>query len=253
MLKVIALQPGITPTWPSEPDPASQYYWRREADLYADGLPAGTPFRLPHCVQFARRDGSIALWLEDRGEPDGSWPVRAFGEVAVRLAQMPEIEDPPPWLARTWLRRYLELRAAHVDEDLAVWRRREDILERLDAAPRVLVHNDFHPGNIFAPHDPTVIDWAFGGLGPPGADAGELAADSLYDGFARVEDADALIAAVWDAYASSLVPELLDDAEFAFFAGTALRYAWTASWSERFAAVHAAVTRALRARLPSFA
>jgi hypothetical protein len=248
VLKHIALGAGGTPTWPSEPEETSPHYWRREALVYEHGLPVSAPFRLPASASFARADGSVALWLEDAGErPGGDVPA-----IAARLAGMPRLDDGPAWLARPWLRRYLELRAHRIDPDVPAWRAREEILARIDAAPTVLVHNDFHPGNVFPRDgDMVVVDWAFCGLGAVGGDAGVLAADALYDRAADIDDPERFLVEVWEAYAAELDPALVEDAEYVYFAGNALRYAWSAGWDDHFAAVYRAVTSAA-ARLPSF-
>jgi hypothetical protein len=253
VLKHLALGAGGTRTWPSEPDVGSPHYWRREVEVYAHGLPAAVPFRLPACTTFERPDGSVALWLEDVGDPE-PWPDADIVDVARRLAAMPALDDGPAWLARDWLPRYLELRAFRFDPELVYWRRRDEILARIDRGPRVLVHNDFHPGNIFRPGgDPVVIDWAFTGIGVPGADAGVLAGDFLFDGFYPPEEAQHLIELVWDAYSAALDPALVPGAEFAYFAGNALRYGWAPAINEHFASVHAALAAAAAARIPSFA
>jgi hypothetical protein len=248
VLKLIALGAGGTPTWPSDPAETSPHYWRREALVYEHGLPANAPFRLPACESFTRDDGSIALWLEDAGEPPGGdVPV-----IASRLAGMPRLEDGPAWLARPWLRRYLELRAHRIDPELPAWRAREEILARVDAAPTVLVHNDFHPGNVFPRDgDMVVVDWAFCGLGAVGGDAGILAADALYDGAVAADDPERFLVSVWEAYAAGLDPALVEDAEYVFFAGNALRYAWSTSFGDHFVSIYRAVSK-VAARLPSF-
>lgn len=252
VLKHIALGAGGTRTWPSEPEVDSTHYWRREVEVYEHGLPPGVPFRLPACTGFERSDGSVALWLEDVGDAE-PWPDDDIAEIARRLASMPLIDDGPAWLARDWLPRYLDLRAYRFDPDLIYWRRREEIVSRIAAGPRVLVHNDFHPGNVFRPGgDPVVIDWAFMGIGVPGSDAGILAGDILFDGFYGPEDAEHVLELVWNAYAEALDPALVGEAEFVYFVGNALRYGWAPAFDERFAAVHAALAAAAVARLPSF-
>ena len=157
------------------------------------------------------------------------------------------------WFARDWLPRYLDLRAFRFDHELPYWRQRAEIVARVEAGPPVLVHNDFHPGNVFRPGgDPVVIDWAFCGIGVPGSDAGILAGDILFDGFFPVEEAEFLIGLVWDAYSGALDSALLPEAEFTYFVGNALRYGWAPAISEHFAAVHAALASAAAARIPSF-
>jgi hypothetical protein len=256
VLKLLALGAGPTRAWRSEGEVESQFYWRREVEVYASDLLESAPFRGPRHQAFERGDGSVALWLEDVGDP-GPWPPGDIADVTARLATMRAPRAEPPWLARGWLRRYLEIRAERVDPSLAVWQRREEILERIEAGPIVLVHNDFHPGNIFRPGGETVvIDWAFCGLGAPGDDAGILAADFLFDGFVPLDDPGVPanhIDHIWEAYSSALEPSLVEEAEFAYFAGNALRYAWAPAVSERFALAYAALASAASTRLPSFA
>jgi hypothetical protein len=253
VLKHLQLGAGPIPQWDSHAEIDSPFYWRREVRVYEEGIPAPAPFRLPACTAFERPDGSVALWLEDVGDPE-PWPAEDIAEVARRLAAVGEPANPPRWLARGWLRRYLEVRAERYDPDLPVWLRREEILERIEAMPQVLVHNDFHPGNVLRDGgDPVVIDWAFAGLGVRGDDAGIFAADILFDGFYDLADAGLVIDVVWDAYSRALDPAFVDEAEFAFFAGNALRYGWTRHWNNRFPEVYRAIATAAAARIPSLA
>jgi aminoglycoside phosphotransferase (APT) family kinase protein len=253
VLKLLRLGAAPTEQWGSEPDVDSPFYWRREIELYRSALLDGAPFRPPRSDIVERTDGSVALWLEDLGEP-GAWTLDEIGGIAARLAALRAPDDAPRWLARGWLRHYLRARAGRFDPALAVWRRRDAILERIEAGPAVLVHNDFHPGNIFrAPGKPVVIDWAFCGLGVPGQDAGVLAADFLFDDHFPVERAGELIARVWLSYAAALDPALVPEAEFTYFAGNALRYGWAAEWNEHFARVYRALSAAAETTLRSFA
>jgi len=253
VLKHLALGAGGTRTWPSDAAIDSPHYWRREVEVYEHGLPVGVPFRLPASTAFERGDRSVALWLEDVGDPE-PWPDSDLADVARRLAAMPRLADGPRWLARNWLPRYLDLRAFRFDAASVFWRRRDEIVARIEAGPHVLVHNDFHPGNIFRPAgDPIVIDWAFCGIGVLGADAGVLAGDVLFDGFYPVEEAEHVIDVVWDAYSGALDPELVPEAEYSFFVGNALRYGWAPAISEHFAAVYGALASVASARLPSLA
>jgi phosphotransferase family enzyme len=253
VLKHLALGAGGTRTWPSEPEIDSTHYWRREVEVYERGLSVEVPFRLPAAAVFERADGSVALWLEDVGDPE-PWPDEDIVDLARRLAAMPIVDDGPAWLARGWWPRYLDLRAFRFDPELSYWQRRDEIVARIEAQPSVLVHNDFHPGNVFRPGgDPVVIDWAFAGIGVPGSDAGVLAGDFLFDGFYAPEDAQHLIDLIWDAYSGALDPALVPEAEFTYFVGNALRYGWAPAINEHFAAVHAALASAAATRLPSFA
>ena len=165
---------------------------------------------------FERDDGSVALWLEDVGDPE-PWPDADIADVARRLAAMPSLVEGPRWFARDWLPRYLDLRAYRFDPELPFWRRRDEIVARVEAGPRVLVHNDFHPGNIFRPGgDPVVIPNAEGSHTTPSE------------------------------------PELVPEAEFTYFVGNALRYGWAPTINEHFASVYAALASAATTRLPSF-
>ena len=232
MLKQLALGAGGTRTWPSEAQVASPHYWRREAEVYEHGLPPGVPFRLPACTAFERADGSVALWLEDVGDPQ-PWPD-------ADVATSPGVW-PPCRPSRTHRRGWHATGCLAISScvrfgstpGLSYWQHRDEIVARMEAGPRVLVHNDFHPGNIFRPGgDPVVIDWAFYGIGVPGSDAGMLAGDFLFDGFYSPEEAEHLIDLIWDAYSGALEPALVPEAEFVYFVGNALRYGWAPAISE---------------------
>ena len=199
-------------------------------------------------------DGSVALWLEDVGDPE-PWPDADLADVARRLAAMPSVADGPRWLARDWLPRYLDLRAFRFDSMRPPSGSAATRSSRASRQARACsCTTTSTPGNIFRPGgEPVVIDWAFCGIGVPGADAGVLAGDVLFDGFYPVEEAEHLIGLVWDAYSGALDPALVPEAEYSFFVGNALRYGWAPAISEHFAAVYAALASAAAARLPSFA
>ncbi len=215
VLKLIALNAGPPSRWASRPDPGDPYYWRREQLAYASGLlePFGVP-RLRAMVE--RQDGSVALWLDDGGDPP-AWTPELLGHAARRLgfAQARASFD-APWLGRGFLREYLALHAVTSGEAT---------LARLDAMPATLCHNDMHPANVL--ESGLVIDWAYCGIGAPGLDAGVLAADGLADEAFPVEEAEAVAAAVWDGYLAGLGGAFdEDDVRFAFVNGTALRLSW---------------------------
>jgi hypothetical protein len=215
VLKLIALNAGPPSRWASRPDPGDPYYWRREPLAYASGLlePFGVP-RLRAMVE--RQDGSVALWLDDGGDPP-AWTPELLGDAARRLgfAQARASFD-APWLGRGFLREYLALHAVTSGEAT---------LARLDAMPATLCHNDMHPANVL--EGGLVIDWAYCGIGAPGLDAGVLAADGLADEAFPVEEAEAVAAAVWDGYLAGLDGAFdEDDVRFAFVHGTALRLSW---------------------------
>lgn len=135
--------------------------------------------------------------------PAASWPPERLGAVAFRLGvvQAGFAADPPtePWLSRGWLRSYLELRRPLIEaggtEARALAGDAAATLARLDAAPQMLCHHDFHPGNVLGD---AVIDWAYCGLAALGLDAGVLVADALLDGFLAPDLGRRAERAVWD-------------------------------------------------------
>jgi len=70
----------------------------------------------------------------------------------------------------------------------AVWARRGDLLDALDALPQTLCHGDCHRGNLIAAgakgeRERTVaVDWGTAGAGPVGADLAGLALSSAVGG-----------------------------------------------------------------------
>lgn len=226
VLKLVAHDSGGNARWPSSLDPHDPWYWRREPLVYESGL--AEPFGAPRLIAwFERGDGSVALWLEHADEP-GGWTPGRLGEVAYRVgvAQARLAADLPAedWLARGWLRSYLDLRrplGADVDDA---------VLARLDALPQTLCHHDLHPANILGADASVVVDWAYCGIGAVGTDAGVLAADGLFDGAVPVAAAHETAARVWDGYANGLADgglgAAIPGARWAFLAGTALRLSW---------------------------
>lgn len=216
VLKVIAHREG-DPVWPASADPRHPYYWRREALAYESGIVAA--FRAPALRALVDRpDGSVALWLEAVPEVV-AWTPERLGHAAELLgaAQASPVDD-RPWLARNWLRSYLELHDV---------RGATPVLERLESLPQTLSHNDLHPGNVLGEDASTFIDWAYCGLAAPGLDAGVLAADGIADGVYPADDGDAYLGAVWDGYLRGLDGAFdEDDVRFAFAHGTALRFSW---------------------------
>lgn len=230
------LRPDASPNvnWAASEDPAHPRWWRRELATLRDGLPdllqpALRPARLLQAND--RSDGSLALWLEDLGPPP-TWTVDGLIDVARLLgaAQARLARRLPPGLAHGFLRAYLEPRLPHLAEPFAG--RRDELLARLDAAPQTMCHFDLHPANVFALASETaVVDWAYCGRGPVGADAGVLASDALADEVVSADDADALVREVWLGYREGLADDALAAAAADVYAiGTALRYAWLPAW-----------------------
>ena len=217
VLKLIRLDAGPHPRWLSRPEPGDPWYWRREPAAYLSGALA--PFGVPACLDLSERDdGSVALWLEDGGDPP-CWTPALLGALARRvgLAQAAEAPD-GEWLATRWLRAYLGTHGIVPTPTL----------DRIESMPATLCHNDFHPDNALA--SGAIVDWAYCGRGARGLDAGVLVADGIADGAFEPELGDDVADAVWDGYLAGLRaggwdgPE--DDVRFAFAQGTALRLSW---------------------------
>ena len=218
ILKALRHQTGRSPRWQSGEDEGHWYSWRREALAYSSALPSGlmAPLRAPRCYGvFDRPDGSVGLWLEDLGHaaPAAAWSLNGYRSAAFALGaaqgRIAASGDLPSdrWLARHWLRRYVERRgefvarlddrdawrlslvAHHLPSELsaaatAIWEDRERLLAIVEAGPQTLCHLDLHPGNLFAAEGDTVlIDWGSVGVGALGEDAGNLIFDALFDFF----------------------------------------------------------------------
>lgn len=186
--------------WPAREDERDPYYWKREPLAYVSG--ANAAFGVPQvraCVE--RADGSVALWLEDCGEPPTTRTADELVEIAERLGRAQAQPVPEhPWLGRGFLREYLRLHEVDGEEP---------------EGELVLCHNDFHPGNVLATG--AVIDWAYCGLGAAGLDAGVLVVDAVADEAADDVDPEA----VYDAYVRGYGA----DARAGFLAG-ACRLRW---------------------------
>lgn len=236
ILKLLRLNASPNPNWAASAAPAHPRWWRRELAVLEGGLvdrfqPELRPARLLHAAD--REDGSLALWLEDLGPP-ATWTIDGIAAVAgllgvaqARLAR----SGVPAELPRGFLRAYLEPRVEHLSAPFAA--RREEILRLLDEAPQTICHFDLHPANLFPLAQGTaVIDWAYCGIGALGSDAGVLASDAIVDEVVAADQAEALVEAVWNAYAEGLGDvELRAQAAMSYALGTALRYSWLPAWA----------------------
>jgi hypothetical protein len=238
VLKVLRHQVGDYPLWQSGEPEGHWYYWRREALAYASGLLTGLPglLRAPRCLGvFERPDGTIGLWLEDLSgaASAASWSLDNYRAAAFALGQaqggaaathLPA----QPWLARNWLRRYVERRessVAELDDEQAwhvplvthhlapdlgeeirnIWMERERLLAVVESGPQTLCHLDLHPANLFAVGgDTVIIDWAFVGIGGMGEDAGNLIVDAVLDFFVPPEQMNALVDTITEGYLEGL-------------------------------------------------
>lgn len=272
VLKLLGLREAAHANWRAGVDEADWMYWRREACAYESDLFAEMTdgVRAPDCLHIAdRRDGSVAVWLEDlHGRSGADWTLADYAHASRHFGRWQGravVEDQTRtdgWLSRNWLRSYLRQR--DVDDELLAddgpWRRAElnecfdidDIarmrtmradrpifLDALTALPPVVCHLDLHPRNLFA--DPTgttaVIDWAYVGVGRLGEDVGNLVPDSVLDFHVPADQIERLDERITDAYNSGLAEVGADidprRVRLGMTATMAAKYAWIAPATAR--------------------
>ena len=268
VLKVLAHAEGGGGAWSSHPEMSHPFYWRREADAFESpllaGLRGGLRAPYPHGV-VDRRDGTVAVWMEDiAGDPGSGWPLTRYGLAARHLGQLQgALAGAPtlvvdglaePWLSRDWLRVYVQRRAAGCaildDPDVwrhpgvrslvpveraegfrALWADRGRHLEVVDTFPRTLCQLDFHPRNVFDVRGETVvIDWAFAGVGAVGEDVGTLLVNAVADFHLAPDQLPDLLDTLVDGYATGLAEGgcalPVEAVRRAVAAGATAKYGW---------------------------
>ena len=162
-------------------DPTHFAYWRREADVLTTGIVGATDgLRAPPAGVEEDPEGITITreWVEDAAS-SGLFVAMALGRFAGSLVARPrflarhQLRDR---LARTERRGGWPTLARTPVADVAdhLWRRRESMLERVEALPQVPQHGDPAPVNLPGrEHDRVVaIDWAMLGVGHVGGDLG---------------------------------------------------------------------------------
>jgi len=156
-------------------------YWRREADVLATGIVGDTDgLRAPPAAVEEDPEGITITreWVEDAAS-SGLFIAMALGRFAGSLVARPRFlarQQLRHRLARTERRGGWPTLARTPVADVAdhLWRRRESMLERVEALPQVPQHGDPAPVNLPGrEHDRVVaIDWAMLGVGHVGGDLG---------------------------------------------------------------------------------
>jgi hypothetical protein len=216
-------------------------YYKREADAYGSGwlddLPGG--LAAPRCFGVVEHpDGTCWMWLEDvRDKFDSQWPLEHYGVVARHLGQFngaylagrPRPEG--AWLSANWMRQFVETSAPAIEplrnslahpliarwfpgEDsvrvFRLWEERELYLGALERLPQTICHFDIFRRNLFArktangDDQTVVIDWAFVGRGPIGADLQPLIFASLLFYEVGLDRAQELEGIVFEGYLEGL-------------------------------------------------
>lgn len=258
-------------------DPRHYTFWKREALLYAsplfDNLPPG--FAAPRYLGGDEGPSRVRVWLEDLFETQPRWPLRRYVDAAralgafnggyiaaAELADIPWLADQSSVLsyygstnprlqpaidflaqAERWadprivatLGMPLDLGAVgDMYAEEARW------IERLEALPQALGHNDAFRDNLYARRsggrpETVAFDWQLCGLSALGSElASFVAASIIFFGFPP-RRADELERAAIDAYLRGLrdvgiVPDE-DELRLAYRAAAVLRLGMvTAAW-----------------------
>jgi len=191
----------------SNADPAAWNYYKREAKVYQSGWLDNLSDSLvaPHCFGvFNHPEGTCWIWLEELQDTfDSHWPLDYYRTVARHLgrfagAYLTGIPLPSwPWLSVDWIRCYVEQSTPSIEplreavktswgrrwlpekdcqQFFYIWEERAFFLEALNRLPQTICHYDIFHRNMFVRQTASgddqsvVIDWAFVGSGPIGAD-----------------------------------------------------------------------------------
>ena len=163
-------------------DPRHFAYWRRSADVVTSGVIAGAPGLRPPAQAAVEEDvEGITLtqeWVEDAAN-SGLFAAHALGRFAGADLRA------EPWLATGQLRDRMHridrgggwrtlARTTVADVADHLWKRRDALMDELDALPQVPQHGDPTPANLpgRAGDDVVAVDWDTLGHGPVGADLG---------------------------------------------------------------------------------
>ena len=224
------------------PDVSAWNYFKRETDAYQSGwlddLPGG--LAAPCCYGVADHpdDTCCWMWLEDIQDISASqWPLEHYGVVARHLGHFNGaylVDRPPlssPWLSSDWLRHYVDQSAPAIeplrdavklpwgrrwlpeenrDRYFRLWAERDLYLDALDRLPQTICHFDIFRRNLFArktvdgDDQTVVIDWAFVGRGPIGADLNPLVWMSIAFGGVEQDGVQEFKEAVFGGYLEGL-------------------------------------------------
>lgn len=214
-------------------------YWKREYLTYRSDVPnrfAQAGVHTPAFLGAIEAPAAVTMFLEDCDlTPATSWPVSSYcvaardlGRVQGDLASRDEIAD-RSWFCANYIADYAlekpfdrrlvtsdeiwadllktEVVTPHMrDRQIGFARSEQRLLSLLTMAPRTLCHNDYWTENLFggSAGTTTVIDWAFVGIGPMGADVANMVASAGFDAFVAAEELEPFSDQVLDAYIAGL-------------------------------------------------
>ena len=231
--KVLTRRREAPAHWASSEDPRHWNYWRREALVYASGLPERLGLGAPRLLEMVESpEGDIELRLEHvEGRHAGTLTVEDLEVAAQALGRSQGRADLPdePWLSRGFLGAYGGSRAvewALIDDD-AAWAQplmrehfgaalrqgltelhlgRDRLVRLMEELPRTVCHLDVWPNNLIRRPSGEVVllDWAFAGDGAIGEDIGNLIPDSVLDLLFSHDLLDELDARLTSAYLGGL-------------------------------------------------
>jgi thiamine kinase-like enzyme len=216
VLKIVkrGSDPDPLALWVAGDEPAHRNYWKREWEAYCSGMLDSLPgeLRAPRTLRCTERNEDECLvWLEDvAGMSGDDWQIDDYDSVAFDLATTQaafangrSMLPTEPWLARRWLRGWVDALARYIDalDDevlwepdsqapmaalrprvMDLWAAREDLLAIVEAAPQTVVHGDLWPHNLIAADDGTTVavDWSQVGIGAVAQDLDQLTLDPVW-------------------------------------------------------------------------
>jgi hypothetical protein len=196
-------------------------------------------------VQAARHlgafNGAYLAGTAGRPLPREPWLGRAYFRQrfaqAERTGGWPLFHDPDTW-PEPLVAEHFPAGADGVVR--RIWEKRWTLLDELDGLPQTLRHGDAHQHNFIASrsatgHDVTVaVDWATMGIGAVGMDLLDLALGAVPELASGPDEANALVAALWQGYAAGLMDSGCTagtQARRGFVAGAALAWASRLHWA----------------------
>lgn len=238
-------------------------YWMRESMSYSSGLVESFQsggISAPVCLgTHVEADAAYIALGAARLTPASQWTLddyaaasQSLGVAQAHLLPRPDVQEEwPSWLSRGFVAQYDKAkpfartlvndpqawdgidklcRAGQRDRLRAFVASADELTHILSRLPQTLCHNDYWTRNLFgSAGEIQLIDWGFVGVGPIGADIGNLVPSAILDGFVDPDDFESLESIALNAYLEGLRrggyegPD--DRAALGMFAAS-LKYVW---------------------------